>query len=305
MDELRFDGRVAIVTGGGRGIGRSYAELLGARGASVVVNDPGVSIDGKGGDGTPAAEVVEAIRAAGGQAIASVDSVASPEGGQRIVETALEAFGRLDILIHNAGIVRRSPLAEMTYDDLEQSLDVHLRGGFHVLRPAFPLMCEAGYGRIVLTASCSGIYGNRLSANYAMGKMGTIGLANVAALEGHDHGVLCNVIIPAAVTRMAEGLDTSLYPPMDPELVAPMVAWLAHERCDVSGEMFIATAGRLARTYLAETPGTYRAQWTIEDVESGIEDIRTSTESLVFPVVPSGQADHLRFSFGMAKQSSS
>jgi len=302
MDRLNFDGRVAVITGGGRGIGRAYAELLGSRGAKVVVNDPGVRLDGSGADEGPAAEVVDAIRAAGGSAIANLDSVATPAGGESIVRTAVDAFGRIDILIHNAGVVLRSPLGEMSHEDMERSLDVHLRGGFHVVRAAFPLMCAAGYGRIVLTASCSGIYGNHLSANYAMGKMGLIGLSNVAALEGHGKGVSCNVIIPAAVTRMAEGLDTSLYPPMGSDLVAPAVAWLAHERCTVTGEMFVATAGRIARAYMAETPGVYRGEWTVEDVDREMEAIRTSSEPVVFSVVPSGQPDHLRYSFAMAKQ---
>jgi len=302
MDRLNFDGRVAVITGGGRGIGRAYAELLGSRGAKVVVNDPGVRLDGTGADEGPAAEVVDAIRAAGGSAIANLDSVATPAGGESIVRTAMDAFGRIDILIHNAGVVLRSPLGEMSHEDMERSLDVHLRGGFHVVRAAFPLMCAAGYGRIVLTASCSGIYGNHLSANYAMGKMGLIGLSNVAALEGHGKGVSCNVIIPAAVTRMAEGLDTSLYPPMGSDLVAPAVAWLAHERCTVTGEMFVATAGRIARAYMAETPGVYRGEWSVEDVDREMEAIRTSSEPVVFSVVPSGQPDHLRYSFAMAKQ---
>jgi len=302
MDRLNFDGRVAVITGGGRGIGRAYAELLGSRGAKVVVNDPGVRLDGTGADEGPAAEVVDAIRAAGGSAIANLDSVTTSAGGESIVRTAVDAFGRIDILIHNAGVVLRSPLGEMSHEDMERSLDVHLRGGFHVVRAAFPLMCAAGYGRIVLTASCSGIYGNHLSANYAMGKMGLIGLSNVAALEGHGKGVSCNVIIPAAVTRMAEGLDTSLYPPMGSDLVAPAVVWLAHERCTVTGEMFVATAGRIARAYMAETPGVYRGEWSVEDVDREMEAIRTSSEPVVFSVVPSGQADHLRYSFAMAKQ---
>jgi NAD(P)-dependent dehydrogenase (short-subunit alcohol dehydrogenase family) len=144
MQELRFDERVAVITGGGRGLGRAYALLLASRGAKVVVNDPGASLDGKGIDSGPAQLVVEEIRAAGGDAVACTESVATPAGGKAIIESALDHFGRLDILIHNAGVVRRAPLAEMTYEDFELVLDVHLRGAFHVVRPAFPIMCKAG-----------------------------------------------------------------------------------------------------------------------------------------------------------------
>src|SRR6201999_4578051 len=175
-------------------------------------------------------------------------------GGDAIVRAALEHYGRLDILIHNAGNIRRGSLKEMSYEDFDAVLDVHLRGAFHVLRPAFALMCQAGYGRIVLTSSIGGLYGNHNVANYAAAKAGVIGLSNVAALEGAAEGVQCNVIVPAAVTRMAEGIDTSAYPPMGSELVAPVVGWLAHESCSVSGELFIALAGRVARAVISESP---------------------------------------------------
>ncbi len=241
-------------------------------------------------------------KAAGGEAVASTDSVATPEGGQAIVQTALDHYGRIDILIHNAGIVRRAPLDEMSYEDFESVLDVHLRGGFHVVRPAFPHMKQAGYGRIVLTSSINGLYGNANVVNYCVAKSGLIGLSNVAALEGAEHGVKSNIIIPGAVTRMAEGLDTSQYPPMDPELVAPAVGWLAHESCSVSGEMLIGIAGRLARAFAAETPGVYRPEWSIENVAEQIEAIRNADEPVVFPVVPSGHVDHLRYSFEMASR---
>ena len=180
-------------------------------------------------------------------AVASTESVATPEGGKAIIDTALDRYGRIDILVHNAGNVRRASLKEMTYDDFESVVDVHLRGAFHVVRPAFPLMCDAGYGRIVLTSSIGGLYGNHEVANYAVAKAGVIGLSNVAAIEGAAHGVKSNVIVPAAVTRMADGIDTSAYPPMGPELVAPVVGWLAHESCSVTGEMLVALAGRVAR----------------------------------------------------------
>jgi NAD(P)-dependent dehydrogenase (short-subunit alcohol dehydrogenase family) len=302
MSELRFDDRVAVVTGGGRGLGRSYALLLAAQGAKVVVNDSGGGLAGDGTDAAPAEAVVREITAAGGEAVASTESVATPHGGKAIIDTALDRYGRVDILVHNAGNVRRASLKEMSYDDFEAVVDVHLRGAFHVVRPAFPQMCNAGYGRIVLTSSIGGLYGNHEVANYAVAKAGVIGLSNVAAIEGAAHGVKSNVIVPAAVTRMAEGIDTSGYPPMGPELVAPVVGWLSHESCSVTGEMLVALAGRVARAVVAETPGVYRPSWTIADVGKHIAAIRDASAPVVFPVVPDGHGDHIRYSFGMAKQ---
>ena len=310
MDDLRFDDRVAVVTGGGRGLGRSYALLLAAQGAKVVVNDAGGSISGDGGDAshpppddaTPADEVVREITAAGGEAVTSTESVASPEGGKSIIDAALDRYGRIDILVHNAGNVRRASLQEMSYDDFEAVIDVHLRGAFHVVRPAFPVMCEAGYGRIVLTSSIGGLYGNHEVANYAVAKAGVIGLSNVAAIEGAAYGVKSNVIVPAAVTRMAEGIDTSAYPPMGPALVAPVVGWLSHESCSVTGEMLIALAGRVAKAVVSETPGVYRPAWSIADVGEHIAAIGDATAPVVFPVVPDGHGDHIRYSFAMARQ---
>lgn len=301
MAELRFDDRVAVITGAGRGLGRAYALLLASRGAKVVVNDPGVSMKGDGTDAGPADAVVQEIRAAGGEAVASTDSVATPEGGKAIIDAALDNFGRVDILIHNAGIVRRGSLKELSYEDFETVLDVHLRGGFHVVRPAFPRMCAAGYGRIVLTSSINGLYGNANVANYSVAKAGLIALSNVAAIEGAAEGVKSNCIIPAAVTRMSEGVDTSAFPPMEPEMVAPAVGYLAHESCAVTGELLIAAAGRVARAYAAETPGLYQPAWTIEQVAGQIDAIRDTAEPLIFPPVPTGHIDHLRYSFAMAK----
>lgn len=300
MPDLRFDGRVAVVTGAGRGLGREYALLLASRGAKVVVNDVGGGLGGDGRDDRPAADVVREIRAAGGHAVVSTDSVATVAGGRAIIGAALDNFGRLDILIHNAGNVRRSPLAQMSYHDFDAVLDVHLRGAFHVVREAFPQMCSNDYGRIVLTSSIGGLYGNHDVANYGVAKAGIIGLSNVAAIEGAPSNVKCNVIVPAAVTRMAEGLDTSAYPPMGADLVAPAVGWLAHEHCSITGEMLVAIAGRIARAYIAETPGVYRPSWTIEDVETHAAQIRDTAGSVMFPAAPDGHAEHIRYSFGMA-----
>lgn len=298
---FRFDGRVAVITGAGRGLGRDYALLLASLGAKVVVNDPGAAISGENVDAGPAHEVVQEIRVAGGEAVACVESVATAEGGQAIIEAALDNYGRIDILIHNAGNNRYASLSEMSYDDFDAVLDVHLRGAFHVVRPAFPLMCEAGYGRIVLTSSIGGIYGNANVANYAASKAGMIGLSNVAAIEGADHGVRSNVIIPAALTRLAEGLDTSAYPPMGPELTAPLVGWLAHESCSATGEMYAGIAGRMAKVFIAETPGVYRPSWSIDDVADNIDVIRDTSDPWILPAV-SGHVDHITKSFAIAME---
>ncbi|MEY9836546.1 SDR family NAD(P)-dependent oxidoreductase [Streptacidiphilus sp. EB103A] len=300
MPELRFDGRVAVITGAGRGLGRAYALLLGSKGAKVVVNDPGFGLTGEGVDSGPAEEVVQEIKAAGGEAVACTESVATAAGGQAIVQSAIDAFGRIDILIHNAGNVRRAPLAEMTYEDFDAVLDVHLRGAFHVVRPAFPLMCEAGYGRVVLTSSIGGLYGNHEVANYSAAKAGVIGLSHVVALEGAAHGVKSNIIAPGALTRMAEGIDTSAYPPMGPELTAPAVGWLAHESCSISGELLVTMAGRVARAFVAETVGVYQPSWTIDQVGEEIASIRDTSDPWILPVVPSAFVDHIGNSFAMA-----
>ncbi len=302
MSELGFDNRVAVITGAGRGLGRVYALLLASKGAKVVVNDPGGSLKGGELDIGPAQSVVDEIQAVGGEAVASTESVATADGGKAIIDMAMDNYGRIDILIHNAGNVRPGSLKEMSYEDFDAVVDVHLRGAFHVVRPAFPLMCDSGYGRIILTSSIGGLYGNHDVVNYAVSKGGMIGLNNVAALEGAPHNVKCNVIVPGAVTRMADGIDISAYPPMGPELVAPMVGWLAHENCSITGEMLISIAGRMAKAYIAETEGVYRGEWTIDDVDQQIDKVRDTSSPLIFPPVPSAHAEHIRYSFEMANK---
>lgn len=304
MTERRFDGRVAVITGAGRGLGQAYAELLGAKGAKVVVNDVGAALAGDGTDEAPAETVAEAIRAAGGEAVACIESVATPEGGSAIIDTALRHFGGIDILIHNAGNVRYGSLQEISHEDFRAVIDVHLMGAFNVVRPAFPVMADAGYGRIVLTGSIGGIYGTHNVVNYGVSKAGMIGLNNVAAIEGADKGIKSNMILPGAVTRMAEGLDTSLYPPMGPELVAPVVGWLAHESCSISGEMLVSMAGRVARAFIAETEGVFSPEWTIDSVADTIDAIRDQGSQWTLPPVPSGYLDHMEKSFEMARRTS-
>ena len=260
---------MAVITGAGRGLGREYARLLASRGARVVVNDPGPSVKGEGFDRGPANAVVEEIAAAGGEAVACTESVATVEGAAAIVRAALERFGRLDVLIHNAGNVRYGSLEEITYEDFKAVVDVHLMGAFHVV-------------------------------NYGVSKAGIIGLNNVAAIEGAQRGVKSNIILPGAVTRMAEGLDVSHYPPMGPELVAPVVGWLAHESCSISGEM-ISMAGRVAKAFIAESAGVYRPTWSIDEVAQEIDAIRDTVGSWTIPTLPCGYLEHLKRSFEMAR----
>ena len=300
MEEMRFDGRVAVITGGGRGLGRSYALLLASKGAKVVVNDLGGAMRGDSSDTSVAQSVVDEIKAAGGEAIANADSVTTPEGGEAIVQSALDEWGRIDILIHNAGNVRYGTIREISYEDFKSVVDVHLMGAFHVVKAAFPHMCDAGFGRIVLTSSIGGIYGNNRCVNYGMSKSGMIGLNNIAALEGEVYNVKCNVIVPSAVTRMAEGIDISQYPPMGPELVAPVVGWLSHEDCPVTGEMIASIAGRISRVFIAETKGVYQPSWTIDEVAAACDAFHDKSEVLDFGL--HGHVDHIGYSFKMATE---
>jgi NAD(P)-dependent dehydrogenase (short-subunit alcohol dehydrogenase family) len=297
--ELRFDGRVAVVTGAGRGLGRAYAKLLAERGARVVVNDVGAARSGEGVDAGPAEDVVREIQAAGGEALACVESVATPAGGKAIVAAAMDTWGRLDILVQNAGNSRKAPLHEFPQEAFDSQLDVHLRGAFHVVSPAFKIMRLAGYGRVVITASNAGLYGTESIVAYSTCKAAAIGLSSVVAREGAACGVKSNCILPGAITRLAEGRDTSAYPPtMTPETVAPVVAWLAHERCTITGELMIAMAGRLARAYTVETPGVFREHWTVEDVARHVDEARTAGEPWVLSPL-TGFEDHILRSFAM------
>ncbi len=254
--ELRFDGRVAIVTGAGAGLGRAYALELARRGARVVVNDLGGPRDGRGaGSGGPADEVVREIRDAGGEAVASHDSVATVEGGQAIVDAAVAAFGRVDILINNAGILRDRTLVKMEPEDWEAVLAVHLDAAYNVTRPAFALMKEQGYGRVVMTTSAAGLFGNFGQSNYAAAKMGVVGFALTLASEGRKAGVKVNVVAPIATTRLTEDiLPPDVQERLGPEHVVPLTLAFCAEGCDVTGHVVNAGAGFFSRAAIVSAP---------------------------------------------------
>jgi NAD(P)-dependent dehydrogenase (short-subunit alcohol dehydrogenase family) len=274
MGDLGFDGRVAIVTGAGNGLGRAHARLLAARGAQVVVNDLGGAVDGAGASSGPAAAVAREIEDAGGVALANTDTVATPDGGRALVDAAVEAFGGVDIVVNNAGILRDRAFHNLTPDELDPVLDVHLRGSFFVTVPAWRVMRERGYGRVVFTSSASGILGNFGQANYGAAKMGVVGMTRVLAVEGARHGIRVNAIAPMARTRMTDGLLGDMHDRLDPELVSPVAAWLAHERCSVTGEVFTVGGGRVGRMFVGVTPGYFKPDLTIEDVDAHLDEIR-------------------------------
>jgi NAD(P)-dependent dehydrogenase (short-subunit alcohol dehydrogenase family) len=245
---IRFDDRVAIVTGAGSGLGRSHAMLLASRGAKVVVNDPGGAVDGSGGQHAVADKVVAEIKGAGGQAVANYNSVADMNSAQGIVDTAMNTWGRCDILVNNAGILRDKAFNNMSMEDFEFTSQVHYMGTVYCTKAAWPVMRKQQYGRVVVTTSGSGTVGNFGQSNYGAAKMAVNGLINVLRLEGAKYNILCNAISPSARTRMTE----DLIPPhiakfMRPELVSPAVAWLCSEECDANGEIIAATAGNYAR----------------------------------------------------------
>jgi NAD(P)-dependent dehydrogenase (short-subunit alcohol dehydrogenase family) len=307
-DDMRFDDEVAVITGASGGLGKQYALLLASRGAHVVVNDTGGSVTGTGSNLDAAEAAAAEIRSHGGKAVADTNSVTSPQGGQAIIDTALRTWGRLDIVINNAGIVCDAPFEDMTAERLEPLLDVHLRGAFHVTRPAWNVMREQRYGRIVNTCSAAGLLGAERMSNYGAAKTGLIGLTRVLAAEGADHNIKVNAIAPIAYTRMlAHSMDSAGRPDdpsaqaifddlaaqylrkLDPSLVAPMVAFLAHRDCPVSGEIYTVGAGHVARFFIGRTKGFYTPALSMEAVRDHLAEIRDDTDY----TVPGGPADEM------------
>ena len=256
MAEIRFDGRVAIVTGAGHGIGRMYALELAARGARVVVNDLGGARDGAGADQSAADQVVAEITAAGGEAVANYDSVATMQGGANIVQTAVDAYGKVDILVNNAGILRDKSFLKMSEEEWDLVIAVHLKGAFCVSQPAVKLMKAANYGRVIFTSSTSGLYGNFGQCNYGAAKMGLVGIMNTLKLEIANYNIKVNTIAPTAYSRMT----SDIFPPefekkLNPQFNAPMVLYLASEENDVSGMIYVMGAGWYGRTAVVSGKG--------------------------------------------------
>ena len=276
MADVSFENRVVIVTGAGNGLGKAYALDLGKRGAKVVVNDLGGAVDGSGAGNTPADEVVNEIIANGGEAVANYDSVATEKGGESIVQTAIDSFGTVDAVINNAGILRDKSFANMTEEEFSLIIQVHLKGTYFVTHPAFKVMKENNYGRIVNVASPSGIFGNFGQSNYGAAKMGIVGLTNVLAIEGAKYNIKVNVIAPTAYTRMTEALlPEDVGKLFSAELVTPMVTYLASEACEPTHEIFGVAAGRFARIGIITHEGYVNTEATAEDIASNIEEIRT------------------------------
>ena len=275
MTDVGFDGKVAIITGAGGGLGRQHALLLAQRGALVVVNDLGGSVDGTGENASAAQKVVDEIKAAGGEAVADHNSVATPEGGAAIVQTAIDTFGKIDIVINNAGILRDKAFHNMGPDLMNPVFDVHLKGAFHVTQPAFVKMREQGYGRIISTSSAAGIFGNFGQTNYGAAKMGLVGFTRVLAVEGARYNIKANAIAPLALTRMTENIMAGgLADVLQPGLVSPIVAYLASEECPVSGNIYSVGGGRVAEVFIGETQGYHKSDLTLEDVRDNFDQIR-------------------------------
>jgi NAD(P)-dependent dehydrogenase (short-subunit alcohol dehydrogenase family) len=292
VSDVVFDGRVAIVTGAGGGLGRAHALLLAQRGARVVVNDLGGMLDGTGASGSPADAVVKEILDGGGEAVANYDSVATPDGGRNIVQSALDAFGTLDIVVNNAGILRDKSVGKMAPDDFDAVVDVHLRGAFHVSQPAFNVMKQKGFGRFVHTSSGSGLFGNFGQANYAAAKAGLVGLSNVLAIEGARANITSNVIAPAAKTRLTENLIGDIAEALRPELVAPLVAYLVSPSCSVTHEIFSVGGGRVARVFVGLAQGWFAGKGepiAPEDIHAHLDEI-LDTENFI---IPTGFPDEL------------
>ena len=312
MPEISFEDQVVIVTGAGGGLGRTYALDVARRGGAVVVNDLGGSVEGPGGSSEMADRVVAEIRAAGGRAIASYDSVATGSGARRIVESALSAFGRVDALINNAGNMRVKPFEDFSGEDLDAILSVHLVGSFNVTQAVWPHMKAQGYGRVVFTSSSTGMYGDQLYACYAAAKAGVTGLMNVLAIEGRPHGILCNALMPNAMSRMTEmvgaklaetgarsagdsaALIAAVKDSMEPTFTTGLAVFLASRACTSTQSIYSSCAGRMARVFIGATEGWHGSMETPatgEDIAGHLDEIRDLSRGVH---VPAGPGDEFR-----------
>ena len=292
MSEIRFDNRVAVVTGAGGGLGKCHALLLASRGAKVVVNDLGGSVAGKGGGSSMADAVVKEIEEAGGTALANYDSVDTPQGGEAIIQAALDGFGQVDIVINNAGILRDKTFAKLAPEDLEAVLNVHLRGAFYVTQPAFRAMKDRNYGRLVFTTSAAGLFGNFGQTNYGAAKMGLVGLSGALAIEGMKYGIKSNVIAPIARTRMTEEILGALADALDPEQVSAVVAYLASEECELTHEIISVGGSRYARAFVGVVQGWFAGR----DVTPSIEEVRDNMSEILNTdeyIIPKGAGEEM------------
>lgn len=291
---IDFAGQIAVVTGAGRGLGRLYAIELARRGASVVVNDIGSTMHGENANPDVADRVVEEIEGADGVAVASHDSVASPEGGDAIVRTAIDRFGRLDAVVSNAGIFQTADFDELSHADWRRMLNVHLDGAFHLSQPAFRVMKSQGYGRFVFIASSAGVFGQAQAAHYAAAKAGLVGLTNVIAIEGAPHGILANTVLPFGYSRMVAetvgdrdqlGDESSFLHAIEPELVVPIVVFLASRSCEYTHHNYSAGAGRYARVFIGLGTGWLAEAIdnpTADDVAAHLAEV-SATEPFIVP----------------------
>ena len=291
MSEIRFDERVAVITGAGGGLGKTYALELASRGAKVIVNDLGGAEDGTGGGSTMADATVKEIQEAGGEACADYSSVATPEGGEAIVQTALDNYGRVDIVINNAGILRDKSFINLEPENLEIVLDVHLKGAFFVSQPAFKFMKQAGYGRLLHTTSAAGLFGNFGQTNYSAAKMGLVGLSNTLALEGAKYNIKSNVVAPLARTRLTEDLLGPLTERLDPNFITPLSTFLVSEQNEYSHEVFSVGGGRYARVFVGVNQGWFSDSVpSVEEVVANMDEIRDLGDYFI----PGGAGDELR-----------
>ena len=292
---IDFKGQVTIVTGAGRGLGRLYAIELARRGASVVVNDVGGTMHGHGSDSSVADQVVKEIEGSGGTAVASAESVATPEGGEAIVQTAVDRFGRLDSVVSNAGIFHTGGFDELKVDEWRRMLSVHLDGGFFLSQPAFRVMKSQGYGRFVFITSSAGMFGQPSSAHYAAAKAGLVGLANGIAIEGAEHGILANTVLPFGYSRMVTETageraqistdESSFLYAIEPDLVVPIVIFLASRACELTHHNYSACAGRFARVFVGLGEGWLAergSEPTADDIRDHLAAVR-ATEPFTVP----------------------
>lgn len=299
MSKIRFDGRVAVITGAGGGLGRVYALELAKRGASIVVNDLGGARDGSGqGSATPAQKVVAEIEALGGKAVANYDTVATVEGGENIVKTAVQTFGRVDIVINNAGILRDKSFLKMDPENWNAVMNVHLNGAYHVTKPAFAVMRENGYGRIIMTTSAAGLYGNFGQTNYSSAKMALVGFMNALKLEGQKYNIRINTVAPLAGSRLTEDImPPEIFEKMKPEYVAPMVLYLCSEKCSDSGRIFNAGMGYFNRAAMLTSPGVQIGDAahppTPEQISERMDTINDMTDAREFSDLNAAMMDML------------